>query len=401
MASPDSGGGGGGGLGVAGVVLGGMHLGGLGRRLLGGSTNPQASRAVRRELLTIPGVDKLAPGKYRLPAIPGVSPYTTTNVRRDLNRFVTNWRAYSAGISASGPVGPQIPVPTTPDAAPGHVNRPSTGYPTGYPYPPSSAPPRGPTPKPNPNAPPPGMPGKYGTLWAVLIQVAIQYGWPILQKKISESWDAYFQRWMDREAKLKGLPKRRTPGGPGQRPSRPVTVSPNRPGTPGGPPVTAAPGAPPTIVIYNPPAPAPRPAPPAAPKPTDGLSVPEIYRRPLPVPVPAPIPTPLWQQIALAVAPSALTPLSKLLGVGSGKRSKLRDPLTVPQGPAVSFVTTNYPTQGGGAFFGATPSSKTCRCGPKKKRGPRKKRTVCYKGSYTERASGITKRKRERVPCQA
>lgn len=49
----------------------------------------------------------------------------------------------------------------------------------------------------------------------------------------------------------------------------------------------------------------------------------------------------------------------------------------------------------------ASTDKSKCKCGPKKKRGKRKPRTVCYKGSYTETASGISKRKRERVPCRA
>ena len=43
----------------------------------------------------------------------------------------------------------------------------------------------------------------------------------------------------------------------------------------------------------------------------------------------------------------------------------------------------------------------SCPKPKKKKRGPRKARTVCYKGSFTERAFGTSKRKREQVPCQA
>jgi hypothetical protein len=53
-----------------------------------------------------------------------------------------------------------------------------------------------------------------------------------------------------------------------------------------------------------------------------------------------------------------------------------------------------------GDRVGSSDKSK-CKCPAKKKRGKRKPRTVCYKGSYTETAAGINKRKRERVPCRA
>lgn len=42
---------------------------------------------------------------------------------------------------------------------------------------------------------------------------------------------------------------------------------------------------------------------------------------------------------------------------------------------------------------------KPCKCKKPKKRGPRKARSVCYKGSYTETATGLRKHKRTRVPC--
>jgi len=39
-----------------------------------------------------------------------------------------------------------------------------------------------------------------------------------------------------------------------------------------------------------------------------------------------------------------------------------------------------------------------CSC-EKKKSKPRKPRTVCYSGSYRETAKGLSKRRREQVPC--
>jgi hypothetical protein len=36
----------------------------------------------------------------------------------------------------------------------------------------------------------------------------------------------------------------------------------------------------------------------------------------------------------------------------------------------------------------------------KKKKQQKKKRTVCYRGVYYERASGLTKFRREQIPCR-
>lgn len=65
--------------------------------------------------------------------------------------------------------------------------------------------------------------------------------------------------------------------------------------------------------------------------------------------------------------------------------------LTYDQAPAVSLwpQTETAPAT----------KCKPCRCKKPKKRGPRKARSVCYKGSYVETATGLRKRKRERIPC--
>jgi len=61
------------------------------------------------------------------------------------------------------------------------------------------------------------------------------------------------------------------------------------------------------------------------------------------------------------------------------------DPLASPAGPG---YTPPYSTR-----------TDNCDCKPKKRK-PAKPRTVCYKGSYVEKARGLTKTKRETVPCQ-
>jgi hypothetical protein len=62
------------------------------------------------------------------------------------------------------------------------------------------------------------------------------------------------------------------------------------------------------------------------------------------------------------------------------------DPLGSPAGPG---YTPPYSTR-----------TSECDCKPKKKRKPATPRTECYKGSYVEKARGLTKTKRERVSCQ-
>lgn len=50
---------------------------------------------------------------------------------------------------------------------------------------------------------------------------------------------------------------------------------------------------------------------------------------------------------------------------------------------------------------GGGESDGGCECKPKQKqKRKRKPRTVCYRGTFTERANGLTKRKLEKVPCR-
>jgi hypothetical protein len=62
------------------------------------------------------------------------------------------------------------------------------------------------------------------------------------------------------------------------------------------------------------------------------------------------------------------------------------DPLPSPAGPG---YTPPYSTR-----------TSECDCAPKKKRKPATPRTECFKGSYVEKARGLTKTKREKVPCR-
>jgi len=118
-------------------------------------------------------------------------------------------------------------------------------------------------------------------------------------------------------------------------------------------------------------------------------------RVPMPKPPPPPPKTYLgltrsqWLQVGGAAAPF-------LLGGSSTKRPKV---LTTVQAPAAQFGPQSFVSFGG---MGGTPTgtrTRECECPPKRKR-ERKPRTVCYSGTYTERASGLRKTKRRKVPCQ-
>lgn len=87
-------------------------------------------------------------------------------------------------------------------------------------------------------------------------------------------------------------------------------------------------------------------------------------------------------------------------------RTRLRDPLSQvsPPGtdPLTYFRTPGVPyLQTGSGYSGSTGSLEdTCRQLRKQKRKPKKRRTVCYRGTYTETQTGLSKRKKERIPCK-
>jgi len=124
------------------------------------------------------------------------------------------------------------------------------------------------------------------------------------------------------------------------------------------------------------------------------------------LPTPAPVPAPSRvTQIAdwikanprlLATAIPLLLPRSS----STRRRTGLADPLTPisPPGtdPLTWFNTGRLPyPQAESASL-----DDQCRERARRKRGKKKPRSVCYSGTYTERASGLTKRKRRKVPCK-
>lgn len=151
------------------------------------------------------------------------------------------------------------------------------------------------------------------------------------------------------------------------------------------------------------------PRPPAAvrPKPIPSPAQPKlepivITAQRLPMPVPAK-PVPTWQKL-LKLVPAGTNPLALLQGKKTPKAAKqLGRALTALQERG---VTSQLQSSSISSFssFGGTPGkvgSKTCECKPKRKKKPKVPRDVCYTGTYTERADGLTKLKRRKVPCRS
>jgi len=112
--------------------------------------------------------------------------------------------------------------------------------------------------------------------------------------------------------------------------------------------------------------------------------------------------------------PAFLISMAPLLFAGGSKKTPVAPPagspifnLQLPSSPAGAPAPGLLPTFfaqpfGGGVPFqpAGTNRDRDCDCAPKKKRKPSKPRAVCYRGTYIEKSRGLTKQKREQVPCQ-
>jgi len=120
----------------------------------------------------------------------------------------------------------------------------------------------------------------------------------------------------------------------------------------------------------------------------------------LPVPVPAK-PVPTWLKILKAV-PAGTNPLQLFQSKKASKAARqLGRALTAleTRGVTSSLTQSNFSSFSG--FGGGTPGkTRKCECPPKRKRKPKKPREICYTGTYTERANGLTKLKRRKVRCR-
>lgn len=112
---------------------------------------------------------------------------------------------------------------------------------------------------------------------------------------------------------------------------------------------------------------------------------------------------PWWQQVGKAILDAKLEEYKqRALAPRFSTTANFNGPIPTqtPQEPEsvpldnslTSFYSVGVPSA----------SASECECPPKKKRrGKRKARTVCYTGTYRERADGTTKLRRRKIPCQA
>jgi hypothetical protein len=108
--------------------------------------------------------------------------------------------------------------------------------------------------------------------------------------------------------------------------------------------------------------------------------------------------------------------LPSLLALGGkSSSSRRRDPLTQPQvdnpilnpggAPATGGLTldqSSVATYISGSFGGGSQGAvgtNTCECKAPRKKRRKKKRSVCYSGTYIERADGTRKSKKRKVQC--
>lgn len=104
--------------------------------------------------------------------------------------------------------------------------------------------------------------------------------------------------------------------------------------------------------------------------------------------------------------PLALAGAQQLLAPGRKQRKRATDTpaLTPTQTAGLGYMPSFSPFASFAAEPAAEPATaKRCKCKPckkPKKRGPRKPRAICYRGTYTETRKGLSKFKREQIPCR-
>lgn len=111
-----------------------------------------------------------------------------------------------------------------------------------------------------------------------------------------------------------------------------------------------------------------------------------LLQLPPPLPIASPFPVPTLDPLSLgSPAGSAFPPpvTVEIPGQNPFQDPGTRSPLTPFQPPGVDSPSKR----------------KRCDC-PKPKRRKRKPRTECYRGTYIERANGLTKFRKEKIPCQ-
>ncbi len=128
-------------------------------------------------------------------------------------------------------------------------------------------------------------------------------------------------------------------------------------------------------------------------------------RLPVPSPPPpAPATTPLWLTLLPILGPSLL---GFLMPNATRTTLRLTDPLTTPGTggnpfPSTPALTGSNPlVQSYGVFGGGSGAvgTNTCECKAPRKKRRKKKRTVCYSGTFIERRDGTRKTKKRKVQC--
>lgn len=193
-----------------------------------------------------------------------------------------------------------------------------------------------------------------------------------------------------RRGRAAGRPRRaRAPANPVVRPSSgPVTVSRPR--------VTARPAT--ATVAF----PMPQSLPKAPPIPSPTVTVPKAPSIPKGATT-SPVVT-AARQIAQIAAPYLVPQLLRAIQPG---RSARPGRVTVPGAspfPLPAPAPAAAPLTAFNAAVAQSPAQdldRQCRERAKQKRKPKKKRTVCYRGTYTETASGLFKRRKEKIKCRA
>jgi len=118
----------------------------------------------------------------------------------------------------------------------------------------------------------------------------------------------------------------------------------------------------------------------------------EARRAAASAPGPAGAPKPFWQ-VLLGEVSEYYTAREQARASRSSTSVNLSGPIP-SSGTQSSSLTSFYSTGVASGPGGA------CECPPKKKRGPRKRRDVCYSGTYIERADGLTKSRKRKVQCR-
>lgn len=171
------------------------------------------------------------------------------------------------------------------------------------------------------------------------------------------------------------------------------------------------------VINVNVPGPAPEPKPkaprPPVVNPAAGLERIKITARRVPIPSPVPPAPKPASPLTTLLSKYGSSAIPFLAALGKQAKKKKKRPssspapgipgLTPGQNPELGLLPqlADYPFVSGGNYFDSTVTQPGCDCGPKKKKkGPKKKRAVCYTGRFTEKANGLRKYEKRKIKCR-